>query len=54
MPSMATMTESRNENETYKQPDKSAREEIQELRHALARGARAAVGYEVLGVDSPS
>ena len=31
---MSTMTESRNENET-KQDKKTAREEIQELRHAL-------------------
>ena len=32
---MATMTESTNENETYKQEKKTTREEIQELRHAL-------------------
>ena len=33
---MATMTESTNENETYnKQEKKTAREEIQELKHAL-------------------
>jgi hypothetical protein len=32
---MSTMTEFRNENETYKQEKKSTREEIQELRHAL-------------------
>lgn len=31
---MSTMTESRNENETYKQ-EKITREEIQELKHAL-------------------
>ena len=47
---MSTMTESTNENETYKQEKKSTREEIQELRHALELQSATQAGVDATQV----